>query len=231
MKSFFHYDKTKFGNLVNKICLNNFKSLDRGYWIITIVVTINFLILLLILANKICSTQNISLQQKKNSGLILRKVNEINDALTILKSYPTLTKQQEIAFQNMEKNIFSLQKGIYESAKTSEIQKMSNQIESFKDDIHTYLGELKRLITGASGNKQFIDASILPFHVIAVDVIAGQAYVSVDYDNHIFPLAIGDILAGWRVNNTDYDLNRVEFVNAKNEFIRLNMKGDPNENK
>lgn len=230
MKSLFHYDGVKFGNTVKKLFLKTFKGLDIKYLIILIIFVVSFLTLILCLSNKICSTQNIFLQQKKSNGLLLVKLNEIKDSLLILKSYSTITKQQEIAFQNIEKNIFSLQRAVDESAKTSEIQKISSQIDTFKNDVDAHMGELTSSIAGVAGNKQFKDASILPFHVIAVDVIAGQPYVSVDYANHIFPLAIGDVLSGWRVSSADYNSNSVEFINEKNEFVRLGMKGDRNEN-
>jgi len=65
----------------------------------------------------------------------------------------------------------------------------------------------------------------LPFHVLAVDVIAGEAYVSVDYAHHVSPMALDDLLGSWRLDSADYDSNTAEFVNEKNQFVRVNLKG------
>ena len=217
MRNLFHYDTVK-----SKI---NIKNIDKKYFYVTAFFVVLFILLILMLSYKKSSTRNISSLQKQHNEVILKKLNEINDTLLAVKNNPVTTKQQQHDLVNIEESILSLQKTITEVAKSSEIQKISSQIASVKDDVNTQINDLKKSISESMGNKQYLDASALPFHVIAIDVIGGQAYVSVDYANHIFPLAIGDILTGWRVSNSDYDSSVAEFVNEKNQFVRISMKG------
>jgi hypothetical protein len=163
--------------------------------------------------------------QNKRSEAILRELNDINLVLHDVESNPFNSKQQQMTLQSLEKNIASAQKSMINVAKSSDIQKVSDQITSVKDDIDTQMGDLKKTISEGMGGKQYLDANTLPFHVISVDVIAGQPYVSVEYASHVSPLSVGDILTGWRVTSADYESGVAEFINEKNQSVKIILQG------
>jgi hypothetical protein len=171
------------------------------------------------------STKKLATTQNKRSESMLHELNDISAQLQQISQSPSESKVHGLALKEIQKNVADIQKSIAEIAKTSDIQKVSNQITSIKDDVTNQISDLKKTVSMSSGNKQFLDANALPFHVISIDVIAGQPYVSVDYDNHILPVAIGDLLAGWRVSSADYDSGVAEFENGKDQFIRINLQG------
>jgi hypothetical protein len=171
------------------------------------------------------SESDLDTTQIKRSETIMRELSQINAVLHDVESNPVNTKQQQIALQTLEQNITSIQKSIIGVAKGDDIQKVSSQIASVKEDFDVQISDLKKTVSEGSNSKQYIEASTLPFHVISVDVIAGQSYVSVEYANHISPLAIGDVLAGWRTVNADYDAGVCEFVNEKNQYVKVNIHG------
>jgi hypothetical protein len=171
------------------------------------------------------TTDPISLQDKR-SEIILHELEDISSILQDVANNPLHNKQQQMALQALEKNSLITQKAMREVAKVSDIQKMSGQIVSVKDAIDAQLMNMKKVILEGTGGKQFLEASVLPFHVISVDVIEMQPYVSVEYANHISPLALGDVLAGWRVIRADYESGLAEFENDKNQLVKVNLHGE-----
>lgn len=163
--------------------------------------------------------------QDKRSGFILNELDNIHSILHDIGNNPFNSKQQQMTLQSLEQDIVSAKKSMLNLAKTSDIQKMSSQIASVKDDMDSKMDEMKKSLAEGIGSKQFLDVSVLPFHVIAVDVIAREPYVSVEYDNHIFPLAIGDLLTGWRVVSADYESGFAEFANEKDQHVKINLQG------
>lgn len=163
------------------------------------------------------NTQNV--QDKK----ILNKLHDINDSLALMKN-SSLMQQQKI-LSELEKDLTAIQKSNVDSVKLSDIQNISSQITSIKEDVNLKITDIKKMISDTLGNKEYLDAGLLPFKVVSIDVISGQTYITIEYANHIFPLSIGDIIAGWHLNHADYELNNVEFINDKNQSIKLHIEG------
>jgi hypothetical protein len=170
-------------------------------------------------------TDLISLQNKR-SETILRQLNEINLIVQGVASNPDNTKQQQLVLQALEKDMSIIQKSIVEMAKISDIQQVTNQVALIKNDVDTQMIDIKKSVSASTGGKQYLENSALPFHVISVDVIAGQSYVSVNYANHISPLGMNDILVGWRLTAADYDNGMVEFANEKNQYVKVSLQGE-----
>jgi hypothetical protein len=174
--------------------------------------------------HKYSTIDNVISAQNKHSEAVLRELTNISETLHEVSNNTTTAKQQ-VVLQSLEKEIMTIHQSIVDVAKGSDIQKMSNQITLVKEDMDSQISDLKKSVYESSGNKQYISESALPFHVISVDVIAGQSYVSVDYANHTLPLAISDLLAGWRVISADYDSGVVDFVNEKNQYVKVSLQG------
>ena len=225
MRKLFHFYKNK------PEWMNEFYSEIRIIWgekkvlIISTGLISAVLLFSIISGNKKTNVTDLVSLQNKRSETILRELNEINSVLHDVESNPFNTKQQQMSLQSLEKDIASTQKSMVDVAKSTDIQKVSNQISLVKDDIDSQMGDLKKAVSKSIGSKEYLDASVLPFHVISVDVIAGQPYVSINYANHISPLAIGDLLTGWRVVNADYDSGIAEFSNEKNQYVKVSLQG------
>jgi hypothetical protein len=225
MRTLFHFYKNK------PEWMNEFYSQLQIVWqekksaITFIAIFITMLFLSIILAHKGTSTNDLVSLQNKRSETILRELNDINSVLHDVASNPLNTKQQQMALQSLEKDVISVQKSMTDVAKSADIQKVSNQIALVKDDIDSQMSDLKKTVSSSMGSKQYLDASALPFHVLSVDVIAGQPFVSIEYANHVSPLAVGDLLVGWRVVSADYDSGISEFMNEKNQYVKVSLQG------
>ena len=168
---------------------------------------------------------HLSTLTNKNNEIILNKLNQVNEQLETLARSPSNSKEQQLKLQSIEKNIAEIHQSLVAVAKTADIQKISTQIESVKDVVDSQMNEIKKAVSEYAGNKQYLDPNSLPFHVISIDVISGEPYVSVNYQDHVSPLGISDMLSGWRLITADYDVNMAEFVNDKNQYVKINLQG------
>jgi hypothetical protein len=163
---------------------------------------------------------------KSNSNIqILNQLNEMDLKLEKILQDPGHSKTDEQTVKLIQQDIKLIQRSLVEIAKTSDIQQVSKQIKTIQEDIGNQINDLKKTIKSSSENNEVLDPSVLPFHVVSIDIISGQSYISVDYANHILPVAVGDLLGGWRVSNADYDANIAEFINEKNQVVKINLKG------
>jgi hypothetical protein len=159
------------------------------------------------------------------SDTIQGQLDAMHIILKEVASNPSNSKREQIALEGLEVNILSVQKSLVNVAKSSDIQQVSKQISLVKDDIDSQMVDLKKSVSSSFGNKEYLDASNLPFHVISIDVIGGEPYVSINYADHVSPLGIGDLLVGWRVASADSDQGVAVFINEKNQFVRISLQG------
>jgi hypothetical protein len=174
--------------------------------------------ILFIIENRSTGTEN-----KKNDA-VMRELNEISAEVHTVSMNPNI-KEQNKEFDLIEKNIAAVQQTIADVAKSSDVQKVSNQITSVKDDVDFQMNDIKKAVSEGMGNKQYLDESSLPFSIISVDVVSSEPYVSVNYADHITPLGISDTLANWRLVSADFDGRSAEFVNEKNQYVKISLKG------
>lgn len=168
--------------------------------------------------------QFVSMQLKK-SDTILRELGDINSQIQKISLNPSESKLAEAAFTKIQDDLAAIHQSVADIAKSSEIQKVSSEIELVRNDVDTQMGDIKKAVSESMGNKQYLEPSALPFQVVSVDMIGGQPYVSVNYEDHVSPLGVSDLLAGWRLTSADYDAGYAEFVNAKNNFVKVNLQG------
>jgi hypothetical protein len=175
--------------------------------------------------NRIKSITDLLSTQNKQAEVTLHKLNDINLTLHDIESNPNNSKQQQATFQALGQDMASVQKSMTDVAKSAEVQRVLNQIFSTKEDIDSQISDLKKSVADGGSNKQYLDASALPFHVVSVDVIGEQAFVLIDYANHLSLVAVSDVLAGWRVISADYDSSIAEFANEKNQYVKVILQG------
>lgn len=215
--------KSLWQKMCNKLCLiYKSKNNHKKTIVISLVGAISAIIIGIIIFENKSSVQVASSQSKISLG-ILNKLNDIDNQLDVMSHNPNNLKQQQV-LQAIDKDVATIQQSVIDVAKTADIQKVSNQISSVKDDVDSQMIELKRAVTEGAGAKEYLEESALPFHVVSVDVIAGQPYVSVNFENHVTPLGITDSLGGWRLIVADYDTRTAEFVNEKKQYAKISLQ-------
>jgi hypothetical protein len=168
--------------------------------------------------------QTVSLQNKR-SELIVQELSTIQSQLDVFLGTAKNQKSQS-ALLTIQNALSALQQSILTLAKTADMQQVSSQIASVKDDVDSQMGDIKQVILNHPLGKQYLTAEALPFHVVSVDRIAGLPYVSVEYAKHISPLAVGDNLAGWRVIAAYFDAGVAEFMNDKEQYVKVVIQND-----
>ncbi len=201
----------------------------RSKWILlSLGAVIGFLLLLIILFavhQQSNDVTNLTLSQNKQTLTILNQLSDINNQLQQLTSSPQNSQSFKIALTSISNDLSSIQKSVNELAKTSDVQKVSSQLASMQNDVDAQMLDLKKAVASSNDSKQYLDAKVLPFHVISIDVISQQPFVSIDYASHITPLAVGDTVAGWKIAAADYDAAQVEFKNAHDQYVKISLQG------
>lgn len=127
-----------------------------------------------------------------------------------------LSTQNSTQVSKMNNELASIEKDVTGVAKSDELQKMAVDMKNRLDD-------LEKIVTESAHAKKYVDAKVLPFQVISVDMMSGQPFVSVNYKNQVTPLGIGDSLASWKIIDTDYENVSVELVNNQGQYVKINV--------
>ncbi len=172
----------------------------------------------------VIASNHVLITQTQRSEVILRELKTMQRQLDIFSGNTNNPKQQSV-LNTIQSQLSALRESMVEIAKTSDIQKVSSQITSVKDDVDIKMSDMMHVVTSFNGGKQYLDSNALPFRVLAVDMIAGLPYVSVDFSNHVSPLTVGDSLAGWQVVAAYNEAGVAEFVNDKNQYVKVVVQG------
>jgi len=168
----------------------------------------------------LASTQ---INNNKNATLILNELNDINNQLQPLSASSQHSRSFQAAFEGIQSDLESLQKQFTDFIQTTNLQHVSSQLTDMHHDVDQQLLDLKNEVAGSNGTKNYLDPHLLPFQVIAVDVITGQPYVSINFDQHIMPLMIGDTLVGWTLIDADYSTSHATFQNNQHQLIQIQI--------
>lgn len=202
---------------------------NRSKWIMLSIGTgtgfLLWLIILLAVHQQSNGVADLSVTEKQRALTILNQLSDINNQLQQLASNPQNSQSFKTALTHISSDLSSFQKSLNELAKSSDVQKVSGQLASMQNDIDAQMLDLKKAVASSNDAKQYLDAKVLPFHVISIDVISQQPFVSIDYANHITPLAVGDTVAGWKITAADYDAAQVEFKNAHDQYVKISLQG------
>ncbi len=162
-----------------------------------------------------------TLKKERDTQSVRAQLNTVEKALNQLSYHNQNPEDFRNTLSSIINNMALLQKSVDQSAKSSDVDKITAQISVITQN----MGELKKLVTESSNGKEYLDAKSLPFKVISVDVISQQPFVSINYQNHITPLGMGDTVAGWEIVSADYDNAVAEFKNSKDQYIKVNLQG------
>jgi len=156
-----------------------------------------------------------SLENAKNqrAEMILQKVSDLNAKLDNLTNH--YKKEQELLLSNMDKSIKENKSSMSKLLHSSD--RVSEEIQDLKNNIQEKINHIKK----DDEHKQYLTVHDLPFNVNAVDVIAGQQYVSITSNELTLPLAIGDNMSGWRLIAADFESGFAEFMNVKHQYVKV----------
>lgn len=121
-------------------------------------------------------------------------------------------------------NIDSLKHDLATVATSSDIKQLQDKLNLIRSDINSQVNDLRKEINDKILHKETLNASVLPFQVLSVDMINGQPFVNVEFDHHIAPLSVGDVLSGWRLFSADYDSATAQFLNEHNQYVKVNLE-------
>ncbi|HVV68005.1 MAG TPA: hypothetical protein VHE99_03055 [Gammaproteobacteria bacterium] len=155
----------------------------------------------------------------KRNLQILSELNDLHSQVQQLSSLSSKPGELKTTLVRLDTELTDLEKEIANTAKSTEVQKLSVQLSDMQSD----LGDLSQTFAAQFTNKKYIDAKKLPFHVLSLDVISEQPFISVDYNHHIIPLGIGDSLATWKIMSADYDTQTVELTNAQGQYVKITL--------
>lgn len=154
----------------------------------------------------VLSKQNL---QENTAKATLKQINDIHDQLQALQTSPQSSEVFKDSLVKINNDLGDVQQTIF----------------TMKDDMDAQMNELKKEVNSNPNMKQYLDAKELPFKVISVDVINQQPFASVNYQNHIQPMAVSDALAGWILNKADFATATAEFKNDKDQYVKVITQG------
>ncbi len=185
-----------------------------------ILIAVLLMVLSIFLGSLIYQSEKLSLlsaHQQSQSDAVLNDLQVINNQIQELSQHSNnstdLTK-----IKNEIENIQS------ELLTKNDVIKISSQMADFRNDMDTQMNSLEKNIAGGT-NKIYLDEKVLPFKVLSIDVISGQAFITVDYQHHQTALQIGECLVNWKIMSADYQDQSVEFQNNKSQFVKVVLQG------
>lgn len=124
---------------------------------------------------------------------------------------------------------------------TKEISRISGNLDSVKSDTNNVLAKSNRnnnilineikdvkekvvAIKGSSKETKYVDAKQLPFEILSIDVVQEVPVISIRYHFENFDLEKGDKIAGWKIRGLKYNNQIAEFINDKNEHVKISLQ-------
>lgn len=161
--------------------------------------------------------------ENKQARAILSQLSDMDTQLQQLSSHSQNSKAFKEMLLKLGGGISEMKKSVNDLAKARDMQRVSSQITSMRNDVDTQMLELKEVV--ANNSKAYLDSKVLPFQVISIDVMSQQPFVSINYDYHLTPLTVGDSLAGWQITAADYASAQVEFKNEHDQYVKVSLQG------
>ncbi len=210
-------------SLLNR--LKNFSPKQFNYqWLLFSISTMILLALLLLIHHQIQTVSTLTKNEISEAEKIFSQLGTIDDELSQLSTQRADGVQFHQTLAQLSQDLAAVKNQIAALASTEALEKLSTQITTFQTDVDNQITNLKTAVVNHD-DKNFIDPKVLPFQVIAVDVISNQVFVSINYQHHITPLMLGDGLAGWQVVEADYANAEVIFKNARNQYVKVAVAG------
>ncbi|PCI35422.1 MAG: hypothetical protein COB50_05435 [Thiotrichales bacterium] len=146
------------------------------------------------------------------------KLNNINKNLSKSHAYVNLDKTRN--------SLVALQTTINKLASSSnamvkhQIQASTNKLQG---QLHNINQQLAILNTKKSHHKS-LKAESLPFSAMSIDNIQQINVVTIDYGHRIFPIEVGDAIAGWQLVKASSQAQVAEFRDKHDNYVVINLR-------
>lgn len=142
---------------------------------------------------------------------ILSALNDLQSQINSIKADHEQIKEMKESITRLERTA-ATEQSVLGLAKATQLQRISDQLQQLQKSYPfkkaTFLRKKQ-----AHPSKAIKDS--LPFHIKSLDVMAGQSFVSVEYQQNTLPLRINDSLADWKVIKIDMDSGVALWENLK----------------
>lgn len=197
-----------------KICL---KNLARFNWIMTLCFRNKYLLFIAAVFFVLVSYEQLNhhaTMQYHQSISLNHELKQIQETLNEIVNI-SMSNQQQTIRDKTNKSFSLLQQTLIE---------LESQISATQENMNAHFKIIHEALVDKKEDKPYMDANVLPFHVISVDMMEDQAFVSIDYGNHTTPLQVGEWIGGWQVFKLNVDSAAVEFVNANKQYVKVRLK-------
>lgn len=145
-------------------------------------------------------------------AMIEQQLNQQNTASTLKPMTAQLGSLHQTLVNLQQKNRQQMNEQLAKdnAATTGQIQALRNE-----------LATLRQLLQ--RNQVMVLKPEALPFRVTAIDMIQGQAVVTLQYDYKSFPIQKGDSIAGWQLNQVDYAQQKAEFIDSKQQHVLIDF--------
>jgi hypothetical protein len=185
------------------------------------------IIIVVSVANSLLLISHESLKcfKTNNTDPVFKQLSSIELMLQQAEPKSSDSEQERLSFQQLETNLSSIKTALTSLAKTSDTERIAEQLMHMQIVLNARYDHYDNLLKLLPDKNNNIDASNLPFSVVAIDIIDQTPYVSLNFQDHISPLGVGDKLVDWKLVNADFDENTAVFENAKLQTVRINLNG------
>lgn len=181
------------------------------------------MILLILLGNENDHLSRIAYDQNKQEKAIMNALDDVSRNVQRLTAYSQKSAEFKETLITINQNLTDIKTSVASLAKTSDVLKVDSDVIAMQQNMNEDMDDLKKMVVSQS--KDYLDPKVLPFHVISIDMLAEQPFISIDYNHHITPLTLGDSLAGWMIMQANYEKSYVEFKNANNKYVKVVLEG------
>lgn len=166
---------------------------------------------------------NLSSSQNKQAKEIINKINDVSNNVERLTAYTQKSAEFKETLATINQGLTDIKISVASLAKTSDVLKVDSDVIAMQKNMNDDMDDLKKMVVSQS--KDYLDPKVLPFHIISIDMLAEQPFISIDYNHRITPLTLGDSLAGWRITQANYERGYVEFKNTNNKYVKVLLEG------
>lgn len=179
------------------------------------------LVLLITLVCMLYQNHNTGLSTSQTNQRSMKILAELNSLRYQLQKIDLDQNPENLkaAVATLTSELSGIEKTLADTAKQPDVEKINQHLSA----LETGFNDLENTLGSQFNHKKYINGKALPFQVSYLDMISGQPFVSVTYEQHIIPLGIGDKLNGWTMTSADYAAQSVEFTNGQGQYIKVTL--------
>ncbi len=142
---------------------------------------------------------------------ILSTLNDLQSQINSIKADHEQIKAVKETVTRLERTA-ATEQSLSGLAKTTQLQRISDQLQQLQK---SYSSKKTNFLRKKHAHPSKPVKASLPFSIKSLDMMAGQPFVSVEYQQNTLPLRINDSLADWKVIKIDITMGVTLLENMK----------------